>query len=69
LQIVESVARNLSVEEQSYHHYRVSDKEIYVNFVTVDDVAEDDTVKNIMRNILLENQNISFIAAFQPSSK
>jgi len=47
----------------------VSEEQIYVDFVTVDVVAEDDTVKDIMKNILLENQNISFIAAFQPSSK
>jgi len=47
----------------------VSEEEMIVVFVTIDVVAKNDTVKHIMRNILLENQSISFMAAFQPSSK
>jgi len=60
---------NYSVEEQSYYHYRVSEVDIVVGFVTVDDVAEEDNVKNIMNIILLASHSISFIATFQPNSK
>lgn len=53
----------------SHHVYRVSGEEIIVGFVTVNISAEEATVKEIMENVLLRNDDISFIAAFKPDGK
>ena len=55
--------------EWSHHVYRVSGEEIVVGFVSVNVTADEDTVKSIMENVLLRNDDISFIVAFQPNSK
>ena len=55
--------------EWSHHVYRVSGEEIVVGFVSVNIITDEDTVKSIMENVLLRNDDISFIVAFQPNSK
>ena len=60
---------NYLVTKQSHHIYRVSGEEIVVGFVSVNVTADEDTVKSIMDNVLLRNDDISFIAAFQPNSE
>ena len=57
------------VTDQSHHIYRVSGEEIVVGFVSVNVTVDEDTVKSIMENVLLRNDGISFIVAFQPNSK
>ena len=69
LQVADSVGVDYLVTDQSHHVYRVSGEEIIVGFVTVDTKAEEDIVKDIMEHVLITNDDISFIAAFQPSSK
>ena len=69
MQVAQSVAVNHSVMEWSHHVYRVSEEEIVVGFVSVNVTADEDTVKSIMENVLLRNDDISFIVAFQPNSK
>ena len=68
MQVAESVALHHPVTEQSHHIYTVSGEEIIVGFVTVNVTTDEDTVKSIMENVLLRNDDISFIAAFQPHS-
>ena len=60
---------NYLVTKQAHHIYRVSGEEIVVGFVSVNVTADEDTVKSIMDNVLLRNDDISFIAAFQPNSE
>ena len=55
--------------EQSHHVYTVSGEDIVVGFVTVNITAEEATVESIMEDVLLKNDDISFIIAFQPSGK
>ena len=69
MQVAESVALNHPVIEQSHHIYTLSGEEIIAGFVTVNITTDEDTVKSIMENMLLKNDEISFIAAFQPDSK
>ena len=69
MQVAQSVAVNHSVMEWSHHVYRVSGEEIVVGFVSVNVTTDEDTVKSIMENVLLRNDDISFIVAFQPNSK
>ena len=57
------------VTDQSHHIYRVAGEEIVVGFVSVNITVDEDTVKSIMENVLLRNDEISFIVAFQPNSK
>lgn len=57
------------VADQSHHIYIISGEKIVIGFVAVDAIPKEDTVKSIMENVLLMNDDISFIAAFQPSSK
>ena len=69
MQVAESVALNHPVTEQSHHIYTVSGEEIIVGFVTVNVTTDEDTVKSIMENVSLSNDDISFLVAFQPNSK
>ena len=57
------------VTDQSHHIYSVSGEEIVVGFVSVNVTIDEDTVKSIMENVSLRNDEISFIVAFQPNSE
>lgn len=50
--------------DQSHHIYRVSGEQIVVSFVSINVTVDEDTVKSIMENVLLRNDDNSFIVAF-----
>ena len=50
--------------DQSHHIYRVSGEQIVVSFVSIIVTVDEDTVKSIMENVLLRNDDNSFIVAF-----